>query len=123
MKHLISHAATVLPVRDLQTSLDYYTEKLGFDVNFLWEEPPTYAVLKLNEVSIHLSQVDKGSEDKIGTTHIYIFVYDIHKLYVHYLKQGVDVVMPLETQEYGMMDFDVKDPDGHILAFGMGQES
>ena len=68
MKHLISHAATVLPVSNLQEALTYYTEKLGFEVNFLLHEPPNYAVLKLNEVSIHLSQVDDPSKDKILET-------------------------------------------------------
>ena len=119
MNHLISHGATVLPVSDLPTSLAYYTEKLGFEVTFKWQEPATYAVLKAGDMSIHLSQVDPGDEEKIHPTHIYIFVFDVHKLYVHYLKQGVEVVVPLESQEYGMLDFDVKDPDGHILAFGM----
>ena len=54
----LSHHATILAVNDLQRSLDFYTQQLGFTCTYTWEKPISYAVLKRDGVSIHLALQD-----------------------------------------------------------------
>ena len=117
LKKLFSHAATVLPVEDVITSAEFYRDKLGFEITFLWNEPADYAVLKAGEsVSVHLTKGEKS--DKGDHTAIYIFVHDVDALYQTYLERGIVIHTPIKDQEYGMRDFDIKDPNGYILGFG-----
>ena len=119
MKQLLSHAATVLPVSDIDQSIDFYTGQLGFELTFSWESPTTYAVLNRDSVvNIHLVRRDPKHVISSIHTAIYIFTHDIESLYTEFLSKGVDIPNPLLERDYGMKDFDVADPDGHILAFG-----
>ena len=44
MKELISHSATIFPVENPLASAEYYRDKLGFEITFQWDDPPTYIV-------------------------------------------------------------------------------
>jgi catechol 2,3-dioxygenase-like lactoylglutathione lyase family enzyme len=129
-----SHAAAVLPVRELARARDFYRDRLGFSVEFEWEDPPTYAVLRAGsgrsgsdagrEVSLHLSQVDPPAAgldpEPIHPTMLYVFVHDVTGLHDTLLAEGVDISFPLQDLEYGMREFEIRDPDGHRLVFGQG---
>lgn len=115
-----SHAATVFAVSNMEVSLNFYTEILGLELSFQWGDPVTYAVLKRGDVSIHLTLKEDDSIPSPTHNRMYIFVYDIQKAYAEIIQAGgVPLSKPLE-QDYKMTDFDIKDPDGHILSFGSG---
>lgn len=120
VKNLFSHAATIIPVADVPASAEYYRDKLGFEITFLWNDPPDYAVLKAGEgVSIHLSTQKKAEELKDNRPiEVYIFVHDVDALYKAYQDRGVKIHTPIGDREYGMRDFDVEDPSGNLLSFG-----
>jgi catechol 2,3-dioxygenase-like lactoylglutathione lyase family enzyme len=119
MKKLISHSATILPCANLEESISFYREKLGFRLTFTWEDPVSYAVLKLGDsISIHLVSKDPNHITCTLHTSVCIFSHDIDALYLEYKNRDVPISNPLALQEYGMKEFDITDPDGHILAFG-----
>lgn len=115
-----SHAACIFPVEDLQTSIDFYTQKLEFKLTFSWGVPTNYAVIKKGGVSIHL--VKKSDDRTPSKKHcaLYIFVYDIAKIYKRCVSEKVSIINTPETRDYNMKDFDIKDPDGYIITFGNG---
>ncbi len=115
-----SHAATVLPVQDVQQSIRFYTESLPFELTFSWGTPVTYAVLKKGGVSVHLSE--RADDQSPSKEHCawYIFVYDLEQIYQHCLAKGVRIKNPPAERDYQMSDFDIEDPDGHIITFGKG---
>lgn len=115
-----SHAATVLPVQDMQASIRFYTHSLPFELSFSWGEPVSYAVLKKGGVSIHLTQRADDREPSSEHCALYIFVYDIDQIYQHCVEQKVNIINPLSERDYEMRDFDIADPDGHIISFGKG---
>lgn len=121
MKKLISHAATVLPVKDVSTSITFYRDVLGFELTFSWGEPVDYAVLNRDEaVRIHLVNRN-GPPSTIGNhTAIYIFCHDVDELFKEYERKGANIINDIGNREYHMRDFDLKDPDGHVLSFGKG---
>ncbi|MCI4671229.1 MAG: VOC family protein [Bacteroidia bacterium] len=119
-KELFSHFAVVLPVSDLASSIEFYVAKLGFKLEFEWGDPTSYAILRRGEgVQIHLSSRNP-EEGTIHPSMVYIFIHDIELLHQHYVKAGIAISEELASWDYGMKEFAITDPDGHVLTFGMG---
>jgi len=114
-------AATVLTVRDIEKSLAYYRDALGFAVTFQYGEPTYYACLCRDEVALHLRGGNKV-EWVPGHGTVCVFVDDVDALHAEFTGRGAKVVKPPENYDYGMRDFDVVDLDGNQLVFGMGIE-
>lgn len=116
----LSHAAIIIPIKNIETALPFYEQKLGFEVTSKWGNPIDYATLKREGVNIHLTKRNDANQPSTAHVVTYIFVYDVNSLYEEYLSKDVTISRELGTREYGMRDFDITDPDGHILSFGMG---
>ncbi|MEL6925310.1 MAG: VOC family protein, partial [Bacteroidota bacterium] len=117
-----SHHATILPAHDFQASLDFYTKLLGFDCTFQWGTPLSYAVLKREGVSIHLTLRDQPVQAPENVS-CYIFCEDVAALFETFRESGVPFFEQLNTTDYGMKEFVVKDPNGLRIAFGEGQQA
>ena len=117
----LSHSATVFPVSNMEASLPFYRDKLGFEVTFEWNDPVDYAVLRRDGVNIHLTLSD---DTVVPNSHraLYIFPYDVDAVYNEFKDRNTEGLSDIGDREYGMRDFDVTDPDGHVLCFGKGKE-
>ena len=116
----IAHLAPIMPVRDMAASLSFYNN-IGFTTEFLWQEPPSYAVLKAGEgASIHLSLLDPKHRDRKVRSVIYIFVHDVDKMYQNCKDAGIAIEIEIADRDYQMRDFEVLDPNGHLITFGKG---
>ena len=121
-KDLFSHAATILPVLDVEKSAAFYRDQLGFTITFTWGDPVDYVVLKGNEnLAVHLSK-RSANHPSPSDQHVvlYIFVHDVDALYEAFLARKVQVHTPIGDRDYRMRDFDISDPDGHLISFGKG---
>jgi catechol 2,3-dioxygenase-like lactoylglutathione lyase family enzyme len=47
---------TGLPVEDIQAAVDFYTDKLGFELGFTWGDPPTIAGVNLGDAQVLLGR-------------------------------------------------------------------
>ena len=112
-------AMPVLQVADVKRSEAFYCEKLGFQSHGTWGEGPQFCIVQHGLVTIAL---DRSSDDGPAPTNqywaAYIYVEDADALCVQWRRDGVDIVRGPEDMPYGSRDFDIRDPDGHILAFG-----
>lgn len=111
-------AATILAVRDLLQGVAHYRDVLGFRVVFMYGEPTYYAILERDEVSVHLVAADEAKRQP-GQGAIYVFVHDVDALYLELRSRGALIVKEPRDYPYGMRDFDLHDPDGNHLSFGM----
>ena len=114
-----SHSAPVLPVDNLKETAAYYKEVFGFEISFMWGDPAHYAVLKRDGVGVHLTERE-DTRAKISPSTVYVFVDDVDAVYEELKAKGIEMFSPPETQEYGMREFEVSDPNGHFLIFGKG---
>ncbi len=115
-----SHAATILLVSNMNTSIEFYTKQLEFKCTFSWMDPITYAVLKRGGVSIHLSLSETTIKKLQLRPAISIFVHDVDAVYNTFRAKNVGIYTPIGDRAYKMRDFDVLDPDGYMLTFGKG---
>jgi catechol 2,3-dioxygenase-like lactoylglutathione lyase family enzyme len=116
---MMKGAATIFTVRDLMASIAYYRDKMDFMVTFEYGEPPYYACLYHDEVSLHLRSASKNAEWVAGNGAIAVFVDDVDALHADLVESGANVIKVPRDYAYGMRDFDVADPDGNQLTFGM----
>ena len=113
MKTLCS--ARVFTVSNLDKSLDFYKQVLGFSEDFRFGN---YAGVKYGEILIHLSQTENPNSKPAGNGVIYIFCDEVDEYYNQILAKGARLQKPPQNYEYGMRDFIAEDLDGNFIGFG-----
>jgi uncharacterized glyoxalase superfamily protein PhnB len=108
--------ASVLYVKDMHAALADYRDKLGFSVEFTWEDPPRYACLCLGDAAVHLNSYAAPA----ATSIVCIFCKGVDALHDDLAVRGAHITRPPKDEPYGMREFAVTDPDGHQLIFGQG---
>jgi uncharacterized glyoxalase superfamily protein PhnB len=103
-----------LQVPDVTATAEYYRDKLGFQLEFLWGEPPVHAGVSLGCISMHFSQ---GSPAPHGFW-IYLVIDDADRLFEWYKENGVEVLDEPQTHPWGMREFNITDLNGYRLRFG-----
>jgi uncharacterized glyoxalase superfamily protein PhnB len=121
--------APYLIVDDIFESAEFYRDKLGFDFNRIWGEPPQFVIVHRDAVHIMLKSI--GSTGKVRPNHsvykdacwdAYIWINDADALYEELRSRGVKITREIENAPYGCRDFDVEDNSGYILCFGQDIE-
>jgi catechol 2,3-dioxygenase-like lactoylglutathione lyase family enzyme len=104
----------IFVVRDLEASVAYYRDALGFTVDFTYGEPPTYAGVYRGSVLFHL-QAESVADRAPGGSAVYVYVEDADRTYAEFRKLGARVGKEPQDYPYGLRDFDVRDLDGNRL--------
>jgi predicted enzyme related to lactoylglutathione lyase len=106
-------------VGDQQRALDFYTQKLGFELRR--DEPmgPEARWIEVgpkgHDTNLAL-YTPEGQEDRIGTFAPFVLdTDDIRATYEELTAKGVEFVQPPAMQPWGMMMALVKDPDGNTI--------
>lgn len=112
---------------DLETTLSFYSEKLGFERQFEYGDPPFFAGAVRDGLSIffrHLDRLPAPSPEKYDNELLdaYLRVEDIRELYAEYRERGVMHFRDLAEMPWGFTEFVVQDCDGRLLCFGQAEE-
>jgi uncharacterized glyoxalase superfamily protein PhnB len=110
-------AAPVFVVQDVLRSVEHYRDVLGFQTEFLYGEPTSYAGVERGNVLIHL-QAARQSRKQPGQAAINVFVSDVDALYEELKARGARLMNAPKDYPYGMRDFNVLDLDGNEICFG-----
>ena len=106
-------------VTDIEHSIEFYTRKLGFDLEFRHED--FYAGIIKDNYSIQLKSGKPSSEERKSKREnsdldIVFSVEGVEVLYEEFVNRSVEIIQPLCDRPYGK-EFYIVDPDGYILAF------
>lgn len=119
----LSHYVSVLQVSNIQRSILFYTVRLGFTVTFEWGEPVDYVIIQKDQIKMHLAE-NKSLKAHTGSSRsVYIFATEIDQLYADFKGTGLHNITSPRESDYGMIDFDITDPDGNLLTFGSGTKN
>jgi catechol 2,3-dioxygenase-like lactoylglutathione lyase family enzyme len=115
-----------LLVRDIDRSTEFYRDVLGFTVKqtvpdvppfvFVWLERDGVPVFLNDPKAIEHDFPGASGRPTGGTATLFFVISGVDALH-DVVSRRVTVIMPLKTQFYGMREFAVEDPDGHILTF------
>jgi uncharacterized glyoxalase superfamily protein PhnB len=130
IKALIYSLTPVLEVNDLEDTLEYYQNILGFSIDWTWpnEGKVDHASVSFGEghteegehddlhAHIQLSQAEKIPVMNSGW--LYFTLKDgIDELYQQMKERGADISSEIGNRPWGNREFDVKDNNGHIMRF------
>lgn len=125
--------ATVIPgmrYRNAPAMIEWLQRAFGFERHAVYEGPGgtiAHAQLTFGNGMIMLGSVDSRASafsrqpDECGnaeTQSPYLVVSDCDALYVQAKAAGAQIVMELETKDYGGKGFSCRDPEGHVWHFG-----
>jgi catechol 2,3-dioxygenase-like lactoylglutathione lyase family enzyme len=113
------YAHPTLRARSVPALAEWYRDQLGFEIRSLWQDPPTHAVIRRDDLRLGIAPRDPD----FGPVSLYVFLEDVNGFYAECLARGVRPNRPLETTDYRMKDFDLSDPDGNRICFGETVES
>ena len=102
----------ILSVKNMQASLEFYRDVLGFMLDWM---VPTGQVASVSRdaCSIMLCQGEQGHPG----TWVWVGVEDVEKLYEEFCSSGATILQPLTDYPWAR-EMRVEDPDGHVLRFG-----
>jgi catechol 2,3-dioxygenase-like lactoylglutathione lyase family enzyme len=124
-KATISATAAELFVTDIKASCDFFTQKLGFSVVFVYGEPPFYAQVKRDRGRLNLKCMDRPVIDPALRDREQLLSSDmgvetqeeIKQLFLEFQAAGVTFFQTLRKEPWGARTFIVRDPDGNLLLF------
>ena len=110
----IRNVSAIISVDDVLSTLLWYQDKLGMQVEFAWGDPVVHGSVIAGDSTFHFSRSDPT---KPRTGYLTLYVTDVDALFADIKSQGVDVVQPPETMEWGMRAFMINDCNGDLVMF------
>ena len=115
-----------LLVADIDRSTAFYRDVLGFAIKqtvpdaapfvFVWLERDGVPVFLNDPKAVEHDFPGATSRPAGGTATLFFVITGVDALH-DAVKGHTNIIMPLKTQFYGMREFAVEDPDGHLLTF------
>ncbi len=106
---------------DMKSSIEFYTEKLGFEVAFNFED--FYAGIKAEDNTFHLKLVDEQDPsipfvDEGGHLHLYFETDDVATVAERLKENGVALVKDVHDTDWQTREIVLRDDQGHTLYYG-----
>ena len=113
--HSFGGPVPVFRVKDVDASIAYYVNALGFKVQ--WRASEGFACVARDKCSIFLTN-DNQSQPRMW---VWIGVPDVRALHAGYVASGAKIRNPPENFEWAL-EMQVEDLDGNVLRLGSDSE-
>jgi ribosomal protein S18 acetylase RimI-like enzyme len=111
---MVTGASPILAVADVVETLRFYKEVLGFDSSWTWGEPPTFGGANWGSVSFMFSLDPELAARSHGQS-LWLNAENVDELHERHVKNGAEIVLPIEDKPWGRREYTVKDPNGYLL--------
>jgi uncharacterized glyoxalase superfamily protein PhnB len=119
-----SGAVPMLATGDMDATVTFYQDALGFDMGDKFEASGTlwWCEMKCGPAKVMLTQHETkvdgpGAYDTFGQTAIAFYINDVEDLHASLVDRGYEP-SELRVTFYGMKEFDLRDPTGYTLLIG-----
>lgn len=118
---VIKRIVPQLRTTDMDSSLRFYTEKLGFAIEFNYEN--FYVGIRAGDQAIHLKLVDEKDPSiqyvgKGGHLHLYFETEGVAAFADQLMTNGVPLVKAAHETPWNTREIVIQDDQGHTLYFG-----
>lgn len=116
--------APYFPTADVDAAVAHYRDVLGFVAEYVAGSPAEFAIVSRDGLSLMLRRVSereriRPGEAQGGTWDAFFWVRGVDALHRELAGRGAEVAYgPVVQEAYGMREFAVRTPDGHVLGFG-----
>ncbi|MCW5696835.1 MAG: VOC family protein [Bauldia sp.] len=114
------HATPVLACRDIDSTLAWYRDVLGFEAWWRSGEPATDASVRRNGASLNF-MTDAELAGRVAGSEVMVFVSGVDALYAEHRAKGAPIASPLTDEPWGLREYTVTDPSGYLLRFAEGR--
>jgi catechol 2,3-dioxygenase-like lactoylglutathione lyase family enzyme len=121
---ILTSTEAQLFVADIKASCNFYTDKLGFTVAFVYGDPPYYGQVTRDHARLNLRMVcepvflDIREREHLLSASLTVATADeIKQLFLSYQAAGVRFHQTLKKEPWGARTFIVMDPDGNLILF------
>ena len=124
----ISSIAPLFIVKNVPVALEFYRDRLGFDVTFQGPEPDDifFGIVQRGGAMIMFKAVGvapvpnytRDVKQGIARWDAYVHVPDPDALAAEFASRNVEFFLPLQDTGDGLRGFELKDTDGYLLFFG-----
>jgi catechol 2,3-dioxygenase-like lactoylglutathione lyase family enzyme len=123
-KNLVSISPFFI-VKDLQASIAFYRDRLGFQVGFQGPDGDIYyagvardgAGIMLKAIAPDVLPCPNHTRHEWARWDAYIHVVDPDSLFDEFRERGVSFVKELSFIDDGLWGFEITDADGYVIAF------
>jgi catechol 2,3-dioxygenase-like lactoylglutathione lyase family enzyme len=123
-KNLVSISPFFI-VKDLQASIAFYRDRLGFEVDFQGPDGDVYyagvardgAGIMLKAIAPDVLPCPNHTRHEWARWDAYIHVVDPDSLFDEFRERGVSFVKELSFIDDGLWGFEITDADGYVIAF------
>jgi catechol 2,3-dioxygenase-like lactoylglutathione lyase family enzyme len=121
---MLTGHATVLLVDDVRRALDYYRDRLGFEVSEYERIAEHYGYASRDGCHVHFAcwegVAPRPNSEVVPPDmfDVYVYVDDVEAFHSELVERGADLLHGPVDQGYGLREVRVRDPHGYILAFG-----
>ena len=128
----ISGIAPFFIVKNVPAALQFYRDRLGFDITFQGpsEDDIFFGIVQRGAAMIILKDVGvdpipnytRDIKQGIARWDAYLHVEDPDALAVEFASRNIELFVPLnDNVDDGLRGFEIKDEDGYVLFFGRPQ--
>ena len=105
--------------KDVGASKSFYTEKLGFHVDWIHDEngEDPYVCISRGGTEFHLSRCKCEDGRHTGNLWVRVECDQLDEFYEEIVNKGVQVKEPPENYPWGFREMEVEDPDGNRFTF------
>jgi len=124
-KAALGHISPCFVVSNVDQSIAFYRDKLGFETRFQQpESDPFFAIVGRESVQLFL-KAEKGiAPMPNGRRHphlrldAFVYVQDPDALAAEFAERGTAFSVPLMDTHDGLRGFEICDPNGYVIFFG-----
>jgi catechol 2,3-dioxygenase-like lactoylglutathione lyase family enzyme len=112
-----------LPVKNLQETLDYYRNQLGFTTE--WKLGDKDGGIQRDDLRLLFEEDPQFANDMNNANHrlpLMWFVEDIESIYQEFKTRGVKLADELRTHSYGLREFAFIDINGYYIRIAESNE-
>lgn len=108
--------APTVPVADIDRSVAFYTDVLGFQKVFENGSPVGFVILEKDAAELHLT-LTRGHKGEVHNV-AHLMVEDASALYDHLERNKVRIIKAIRDADFGLRCFVFADPDGNRIDVG-----
>ncbi|HEY7086438.1 MAG TPA: GNAT family N-acetyltransferase [Tepidisphaeraceae bacterium] len=106
----------IFAVSDVRETVRFYRDVLGFESEWLYENPPNFGGVRWGKAHIMFC-LQPEMKDKIEGRQHWFKVEDVDAIYARHKSAGAPIISDIANRPWGMREYTVRDINGYHLRF------